>query len=179
MFGHDRELDELGEKDRIGAICGQHDLVVSRLPRIDDRGKLAELRARELGVGDALDGIDHVVGGQRLAVMEGDAVADGELQFGVGQPIPFRRDLWRNLAAIVAGDDVVEDIAVDVIAVRIPLHVGVERRRFVDEVNHELVFGLGNAGAQRGCDGGNGYSRSDRQDLTPCFFKRRPSVRDR
>ncbi len=148
MLRHDRELDELRQQGRVGAVRRHLHLVRPGDLGLDDLVELAELRAAEVRIGDPLDGVDQVFRPQRRAVVEFHVVAQGELDFGVRQALPRRRDLRDDLTLVVAGDDVVEDVAVDVVAVRIPLKMGIQRGGFVDEVDGDLFLGLGRA-AQR------------------------------
>ena len=82
-----------------------------------------------------------VLGGQRRAILEGDAVTDGELHLCRRDLLPRRRDFRRDFAGIVARDEIVEDVAVDVVAVGVPLLLRVERGGLVHEVDGDLILG--------------------------------------
>ena len=101
------------------------------------------------GIGDPLDAEGHVLRRQLLAVMERHVVAERELDLGVRQILPGRGDLRDDLALVVARDEVVEDVAIDVVAVRVPLHVRVQRRRLVDQIDRQLLLCQQRAGRNR------------------------------
>ena len=136
---HDRQFDELGEQHGIGALGRQTHLVGADRLGVGDGIELAELRALERRIGDALDGEDHVVGGEEAAVLEADVVTQGEDNLRVGLVGPGGGDLRNDLAGGVAGDEVVEHVAIDEVAVRVPLHLRVERSGVVHEIHHEQV----------------------------------------
>ena len=171
---HDRELGQLCQQDRIGAVGLQpHGRRVDR-GGVDDLVELAELRALELRIGDALDREDHVLGGQRRAVMELDVAAQRELDRGVVDLLPRRRDLRDDLPLVVARHHVVEHVAIDEVAVGIPLHVRIERRRLLHQIDHQHVLrGLRRAGKQH-CG-----QRRDTQPCRPPPHFKPPSLFDR
>ena len=178
LLRHDRELDELREQGRIGTLRGQrHRFGVVR-DGVDDLVELAELRAGELRISDALDAEDDVVGGQLRAVMEGDVIAQLELDLRVGKLLPRGCDLRRDDTLVVTGDEIVEDVAVDVVAVRVPLDMRIERVWLADEVDRQtLLGGEGRAprqrqasGEQRACE----HSACSHHQPFPFFDWRRP-----
>ena len=81
--------------------------------------------------------------------MERHVVPELELDLGIRQILPGRGDLRDDLALVVARDEVVEDVAIDVVAVRVPLHVRVQRRRLVDQIDRQLLFCQQRAGRNR------------------------------
>ncbi|MNU85491.1 hypothetical protein D3C71_752330 [compost metagenome] len=72
--------------------------------------------------------------------MEADVIADLEADLRVGKIIPARGDLRDDLALVITGDEIVEDVAVDVVAVRIPLNMRVERRRLARQINDKKIL---------------------------------------
>src|SRR5690606_24184546 len=114
------------EQHREGAFGGDEDRRVVDRFRLLDAVELAELRACECGVDYPVDRKGNVFRGQLHAVVEGHDVADPEFDFRIRAISPFGGDLRRNLAGIVARQDIVEDVAVDVEAVGVPLDVRIE-----------------------------------------------------
>ena len=139
-LGDDGQLDQLGQQGRIGAIGGQTHRVGCRHLSLGDLVELAKLGAAELGVGDAARAVGHVLGRELLAVVEQHVGTDLELNHRLGHLLPGSGDLRHDLALVVAGDQVVKHVAVDGITVRIPLHVRIERRRLVHQINNKAVF---------------------------------------
>ena len=140
-FGHDREFDQLGQQGRVGAIGGQPHGIAGGDLGLGDLVKLAQLRAAELGVGDAAHAVGHVLGRELLAVVEQHVGPDLELDHRIRHLLPGGGDLRHDLTLVVAGDQVVKHVAVDRVAVRVPLHMRVERRGLVDQVNDKTVLG--------------------------------------
>ena len=140
-LGDDREFDQLGLEDRVGYFGGQPDRFgVDRLG-LDDGAELAPLGAFEVGVGDALNRVDHVLGRERGAVVEFDVGADLEVHHQVIQVSPGGGHLGYDLALGVPGQHVVVDVAVDVIAAGVPLLVGIQGGGLVHQIYHQGVFG--------------------------------------
>ena len=136
---YDRQFDQLGEQHGVGALGRQTHLVGADRLRAGDGIELAELGALERWISNALDGEDHVVGCEEAAVFKPDVVTQGEDDLRVGLVGPGSGNLRNDLAGDVAGDEVVKHITIDEIAVRIPLHLGVERSGVVHEIHHEQV----------------------------------------
>ena len=91
--------------------------------------------------------------------MESDVGAKLEFDLRIRQVFPRRRDLRDDLALVVAGDEIVEDVAVDVVAVGVPLNLRIERGRLVHEIHHEaLLGGPGRGDASQSEDRGAGGS---------------------
>ena len=63
-----------------------------------------------------------------------------ELDRRVVDLLPGGRDLRHDLARGVARDQVVEDVAIDAVAVGVPLQMRIERRRIVRRVDGQGVF---------------------------------------
>jgi hypothetical protein len=72
--------------------------------------------------------------------VELDVATQCELDRGVVDLLPGGRDLRDDLSLVVARHHVVEHVAIDEVAVRIPLPVRVERRRLLHQVDHQHVF---------------------------------------
>ena len=139
-LGHDRELGELREQYRVGGPGRDRHLVLAGDLGAGDLIELAELRALERRVGDPANAEHHIGGGQLRAVLKTDAAADLEDDLGIGLVGPRRRHLRHDAPRGVAGDKVVEDVAVDRIAVGVPLHLRVERSRIARQIDHEQVL---------------------------------------
>ncbi|MNI55810.1 hypothetical protein D3C73_1107820 [compost metagenome] len=75
-----------------------------------------------------------------MTIVEADVIADLEADLRVGKIIPARGDLRDDLALVITGDEIVEDVAVDVVAVRIPLNMRVERRRLARQINDKKIL---------------------------------------
>ena len=130
----------MGQQGRIGAIGGQTHRVGCRHLSLDDLVELAKLRAAEFGVGDAPRAVGHVLGRELLAVVEQHVGTDLELNDSIGHLLPGSGDLRHDLALVVAGDQVVKHIAVHRVTVRIPLHVRVQRRGLVHQINDKTIL---------------------------------------
>ena len=137
---HDAQLDELGQQGWIGLLGAQpHRRRRNDVGR-DDAVELAELRALELRIDDALDAVDHVLGRQWRAVMEFHVGADVEVDHRIADIAPRGGDLRHDLAVGIARQQIVENIAVDRVAVGIPLHVRIERRRVGRKIDRKRVL---------------------------------------
>ena len=159
LLRHDRELDELGQQRRIGAFVVSvtywsgrppPSTILSNWPScgLPNFGSVMRWTLKTTSSAVSFEPSWKTIRRANL-----------ELDLGVGQIFPGGRDLRNDLALVVAGDKIVEDVAVDVIAVRIPLHLRIERGRLVHEVDDEPVFRSHRRQSRRGEEReGDGYN---------------------
>jgi hypothetical protein len=118
------EVGALGDDDRVVVVGGDDvgEVPVGRLQMeghrvgvdlLDAAGRQHALERRQrvggvLGVGQLLEGVDHVVGGHRLAVGELDALAQGERPHravAVVRPLGGQHRLQLELQVVVEGQE--------------------------------------------------------------------------
>ena len=123
-----------------------------------DLVELAELRALEGRVDDALHAEGDIIRRQLRAVLEADVAAQVEDERLVVRVVPGRGDLRHDLASVIAGDEIVEDVAIDAVAIRIPLQMRIEGRGVAAEIDGEfLLLREARARMQRSVEGEGQY----------------------
>jgi len=108
-LAHDVEIGDLLGEDRVGSVGHHLDrVVVDLVDRFDRRHHRLEVGALHA---DAVEGEQHVVGGEGRAVLELDALAQLEAP-DLGRDLtPFRRQDGHRLQRLVAPDQRLVDIA--------------------------------------------------------------------
>ena len=122
-----------------------------------------ELRAFEGRIDDAADAEHNVVWRQLAAVLEPYVCAQIEHDCFVVGVAPAGRYLRHDLAANVAGDKVVEDVAVDSIAVGVPLQMRVHRRDIARHIDGQRFLRL------RPCRHGHGHEKQQHEVAHHCL----------
>ena len=140
---HDGQLDELGHQRGVGCLGADRHLRGAGDFGAGDLIELAQLRAFEGWVDDAADAEDDVVGCEFAAVVEDDVGAQVEHDGGVVGVAPGGGNLRNDFAGDIPGHEIVEDVAVDGVAVGIPLEVGVHGRDVAGEIDDEGLLRLG------------------------------------
>ena len=127
---------------------------VNDLGVVDQLGVLRERGGAVRHVGGAGQGEGHVLRGERLAVVEGDALAEREFPGGVADDAPRGGETGADAAAGVGQDQGIEDVAhhggvgnVDVIVRIDRTGVGADGDL---EVGGARARGHGDGGKQRG-----------------------------
>ncbi len=116
-----------------------------------DLVELGELRALECRIGDATDREDDIVRRERVAVLEHDVRAHVEHDGRIVGVAPGGGHLRDDLAADIPGDEIVEDIAVDRVALGVPLQLRVHGGDVAGQIDGQRVLGLrqGRRGGER------------------------------
>ncbi len=153
MFWHDGKLRQLCKQNRIRALGVNDDSRIILRNRIADLIELAYLRAGECRVDDPFDAESNVLSRQRCTIVEFHVIADFEFDFRIGKILPLGGDLRSDLAFVVTRQQIVENIAIDIEAVGVPLHMRVQRARFCNEIHCQQIFraGIMRLGSERCC----------------------------
>ena len=154
---HDGELYQLRHQHRVGGLGVQRDL--------GGAGDLGAMRSGRTGESCGLLNAgsmmrrtreDDVVRRQPAAVLEHDVRAQVEDDGRVVGVAPGGGDLRDDLAGDVAGDKVVEDVAVDRVALGVPLQMRVHGGDVAGQIDGQRVLGL-----RQGRRGGDSHENGE------------------
>jgi hypothetical protein len=131
VLGHDQDRPHAAEAEEVGEGAGQLELdgaIVSGPNLLDLRERLGDDLRRQRLLREVVEGESHVLGGQRVAVVPGDALAKGE---GVGGSVVGRLEALGQPGQDLSGrvlpnERVVDERSVDKTR---PTHVGEGRRQ--------------------------------------------------
>lgn len=146
LLRHDIDVAELGKKRSAGLGHAQGDRVLvvdRRLFKVDDVDE-----GLQVGAGHRLaDRVEDVVGGQRVAVVEDDPVADVQHQRGVVGVLPALGDAGDRFAVGAERQQGVEHLHLEVGGGAVVFAVGVHRGGLVGDRHDEGVLAARGGGA--------------------------------
>ncbi len=124
---HDRAEIVRQQRMRLVGLQSQR-VLVGRLD-VDDRPHEEGERSRAVGhVGHALEGGDHIIGRELLAIVELHALTQLDLPFEIVERLPRFRQARLHALAFVLPDQRLEDVAVQAVVRRQVMEVRIERR---------------------------------------------------
>ncbi len=155
-LAHDAKVDDVAQQDRVRRRQDHVDRVVVDLLDVADAGDVDLHRALRLP--DAAEAEDHVVGGERRAVVKLDAVAQLEAHLRGADEGPLGGQAGLDLVLLVVAGQALVGVHQDRVGRRMILRVRVERQDVV--LRRPAQIG----GMQR-CGHGQHHGRSGQQGL--------------